>query len=394
MSNSVFANGREISCKKASGKSICCFPDVCFTPPDKVPPTPPGVPIPYPNTGFAKDATQGSKKVKISGQEVMLKNKSHFKTSVGNEAGCAQKKGIITSKTKGKVYFTAWSMDVKIEGANAVRHLDLTTHNHGSATNTAPWAYADRMALGISTGKCDNETEEAKKECGEPLERNAKCPPAGDQLVKARSDHNRVCEDVRNGTATKAQRAASTANVKKKEKELGGAIQRDKCQKALRCFLTPYQKDGKNNCCPGQTPDHLIEAKSFIKAGESRNSGARRPGWTNYDADAAPCLCAEGGAANLSTHGVLSTKRKAQVVAHGKGKPMSLEKAADIGANTAADTFRGCSAACMKAQLMKYHESVQDDPSAEVAPPAYGMGSRGAGKGGVTARARRLASGG
>ncbi len=60
----------------------------------------------------------------------MLKNKSHFKKSYGDEAGRAPKKGIITSTNTGKVYFTSWSMDVKIEGLNVVRHLDLTTHNH------------------------------------------------------------------------------------------------------------------------------------------------------------------------------------------------------------------------------------------------------------------------
>ncbi len=86
MGNDVFANGREISCKKADGKSICAFPDVCFTPP-QTPATPPGVPIPYPNTAFAKDTKKGSKNVKISGKEVMLKNKSHFKKSTGDEAG-------------------------------------------------------------------------------------------------------------------------------------------------------------------------------------------------------------------------------------------------------------------------------------------------------------------
>ena len=34
MSNDVFANTREISCKSGQGKSICCFPDVCMTPPE------------------------------------------------------------------------------------------------------------------------------------------------------------------------------------------------------------------------------------------------------------------------------------------------------------------------------------------------------------------------
>ena len=101
MANDVFANGREISCKAADGKAVCAFPDVCFTPP-QTPATPPGVPIPYPNTGMATDATQGTKNVKISGKEVMLKNKSYFKQSVGDEAGCAPKKGVITSTNRGK----------------------------------------------------------------------------------------------------------------------------------------------------------------------------------------------------------------------------------------------------------------------------------------------------
>ncbi|RON22545.1 hypothetical protein BK663_26065 [Pseudomonas lini] len=57
--------------------------------------------------------------------EVMLKNRSYVKTSYGDEAGCAPKKGVITSKIKGKVYFTSWSMDVKFEGENVVRHMDL-----------------------------------------------------------------------------------------------------------------------------------------------------------------------------------------------------------------------------------------------------------------------------
>ena len=33
MGNEVYANNMEVSCKAASGKSICAFPDVCMTPP-------------------------------------------------------------------------------------------------------------------------------------------------------------------------------------------------------------------------------------------------------------------------------------------------------------------------------------------------------------------------
>jgi hypothetical protein len=136
-----------VTCKAGSGKSIAAFPDVCFTPPT-APPTPPGVPIPYPNTGMSSDCADGSRTVKISKQEVMLKNKSYYKRSTGDEAGCAPKKGVINSKITGKVYFKSWSMDVKIEGENVVRHMDVTTHNHASdiGNQSAPWPEVERMS--------------------------------------------------------------------------------------------------------------------------------------------------------------------------------------------------------------------------------------------------------
>ena len=70
--------------------------------------------------------------------ETVLKNKSYFKKSMGDEAGCAAKKGVLTTKNRGKVYFTMWSMDVKFEGKNVVRHFDLTTHNHMSMPGNSP----------------------------------------------------------------------------------------------------------------------------------------------------------------------------------------------------------------------------------------------------------------
>ncbi len=155
MANDVFANGREIACKAGAGKTICAFPDVCFTPPEN-PATPPGIPVPYPNTGFASDTIKGSKNVKISDKEIMLKDQSYFKTSVGDEAGCAAKKGVITSKNKGKVYFQAWSMDVKVEGENVDRHLDITTNNHASFPGDTPgWPYLDSQDIGIG-GVCED----------------------------------------------------------------------------------------------------------------------------------------------------------------------------------------------------------------------------------------------
>ncbi len=140
MANNVFANGLEIACKAGEGKSVACFPDVCFTPP----PPPAGfIPIPYANTAYAKDTSNGSKTVFIGGKPVMKKDMSFFKTSTGNEPA-AGPLGIVTHVKKGKAYFTSWSMNVKIEGKNVCRHTDGMTHNHGSFPgNTGVWAFTD-----------------------------------------------------------------------------------------------------------------------------------------------------------------------------------------------------------------------------------------------------------
>ena len=127
----VFANGSEISCKAGAGKVIASFPDVCLTPP---PPPAGPIPVPYPDTSFSKDMKNGSKSVKIKGKEVMLKDKSFYKTSpLGDEAATkGQGAGVVTHVITGKTYFNAWSMDVKFEGKNVDRHTDITTSNHAS----------------------------------------------------------------------------------------------------------------------------------------------------------------------------------------------------------------------------------------------------------------------
>ncbi|RQP25395.1 PAAR-like domain-containing protein [Piscinibacter terrae] len=223
MSNEVYANTMEVSCKQAAGKSVAAFPDVCMTPP-QTPATPPGVPIPYPNTGMASDTTDGSSSVKISGQEVMLKNKSCFKKSSGDEAGSAPMKGVVTHKITGKVFFSMWSMDVKFEGENVVRHLDMTTHNHGSTPpNALPTVYQDMLAA-------------LPPECAkEKAEFESKCSSATVQGNK-----------VKNCT--------------------------DDCKKAQKCILVPKKLD-KKFCCgedtdtEERTGDHLVEVSSFTQPG-------------------------------------------------------------------------------------------------------------------------------
>lgn len=146
MSN-VFANGLEISGKAVGAKTIAVFPDVCFTPPEN-PATPPGVPVPYPSFGFASDTEQGTSTVKIGGQTVNIKNKSDLSTTSGTEAGCAAKKGIISSKNTGKEYFNSWSNNVKFDGEPVIRMSDLATNNHASPSNTVTWPHFAKINFG------------------------------------------------------------------------------------------------------------------------------------------------------------------------------------------------------------------------------------------------------
>src|SRR5215468_6730558 len=130
----VYANGNEIACKAGDGKVIAAFPDVCLSPPS--PPAGP-IPVPYPDTSFSKDMKEGSKTVAIKGKEVMLKDQSYYKTApLGDEAATNSfGANVMSHVITGKTYFVAWSMDVKFEGQNVDRHIDLTTSNHNPMEN-------------------------------------------------------------------------------------------------------------------------------------------------------------------------------------------------------------------------------------------------------------------
>jgi hypothetical protein len=350
MGNDVFANGREISCKAADGKAIAAFPDVCFTPP-QTPATPPGVPIPYPNNGMASDATKGSKKVKISNKEVMLKNKSYFKKSSGDEAGNAPKKGVITSKIQGKVYFNAWSMDVKFEGENVVRHMDLTTHNHASQTGqTPPWMYMDSMAMETPPPDhpCKNEIDEAQKAC------------KGAKVIKKKGKRYKDCSGCEGN-----------------------------CKEKMACILVPKEKDKELCCSPHNTGHHLIPehcCKGVI------------PG---YKGKKAPTVCAGGwswhrkdrsGIADADkTHPqiheiqdpierkVLRIVGKLAEVGAAKGRsrqfPWKYQTVRNIGISAHKKTFKksNCSANCVGSQLDDYHlKSDKVDRNTNLKAKEYG----------------------
>ena len=323
MGNEVYANGREIACKAASGKSICAFPDVCLTPP---PPPAGPIPVPYPNTAYASDTTKGSKTVMITDLEVMLKDQSTFAKSTGDEAATqSQGMGVITHQIMGEASFTSWSMDVKFEGENVDRHLDLMMHHEQcNPANPPPWTYMDRMALGMQSDECKNEVTAVTTNCG-AVDQKMKCPPR--------------------------------RNLKKETLAL--KMEEDDCQRALRCMLVPYRKKSKSMCCDGQTPDHLVPASQFF---QKKRGGRKGTGCSDYVDDEAPCLCAEGGKSR-ATHGLLGRSRKSYMNDKGfSDKPKwKVGDAAKCAGHAANQVFPQCSPGCIEAQVVKGHEAMGDD---------------------------------
>jgi hypothetical protein len=131
MPATVNVNMRTVVHQGSSGIATA-FPDVCKTP------TPAGpVPIPYPNISKSSDTSKGSETVKMDGNPIMLKD-SEFSMSTGDEAGTAGG-NVVTNKTKGPAGFLMYSFDVKVEGKNVPRQLDIMMHNKSQVTGTPPF---------------------------------------------------------------------------------------------------------------------------------------------------------------------------------------------------------------------------------------------------------------
>jgi uncharacterized protein DUF4150/HNH/endonuclease VII toxin of polymorphic toxin system len=325
MSNEVYANNMEVSCKAAAGKSICSFPDVCFTPP-QTPVTPTGVPIPYPNTGMASDCTDGSSTVMISGQEVMLKNKSCFKKSTGDEAGCAPNKGLINGQNTGKVYFKAWSMSVQCEGENVVRHFDLTTHNHASdiGNDSIPWLHVDKMHMALSAA-CKKEKEKFQEACKDCIKKKS-----GNEL-NASATSKAMCKNP-------------------------------KCKEARKCTLTPYAiKCCKTGRKKRQTPHHLLPNSLF--QGTRNVNSSNVDGLSGYTMKSAPCCCVDGHSQTEGEHGEIheDTKTALRGALAGKGFDYEFAKKTVAKAHCKAvkdDSGKpACKAECLEAQLDAYFSS-------------------------------------
>lgn len=329
MANKVFANGREIACKSGAGKIIAAMPDVCLSPPS--PPAGP-VPIPYPVTSMSSDTDQGSKHVKISGKPTMLKDQSNFKKCTGDEASTKSLgMGVVTHKNTGKVFFVAWSMDVKIEGQNAVRHMDMATSNHASAPgNTPPFIYQEGTAGPAILQECANDAKKAEDACAGQETREAQCA-------------HKPCSD------------------------------------AKKCLLVTYNqgsRDGEKatvGCCEGEQPHHLIEAHGLCEGGDR---GTPLSQFAGYEINQAPCVCAKGGRFEKehgAFHALVGQKENSavRVAREAGGREDAAWKykdarAAAVDAHQKIFPDSHCSSLCLEAQLNQYHNKCNVNDETEL----------------------------
>jgi Domain of unknown function (DUF4150)/GHH signature containing HNH/Endo VII superfamily nuclease toxin 2 len=327
MANEVYANGNEIACKAAAGKSAAAMPDTCLSPPS--PPAGP-VPIPYPNTSYASDTTKGTTTVMISGQEVMMKDQSTFKKSTGDEAATKSLgMGVVTHCIQGEASFVAWSMDVHFEGANVDRHLDIMMHNEQcTPANTPTWPYLDSAALGA----------------GSPC--NKKAP-----------------NDYANQVAAKCSTPPEDCKT-------------PACCKARKCMLVPGVLEPKSarKCCGKQTPHHIIPVMDHYTEENVRTTDmsekARKAllprGSKTYDEDKAASVCVSGQDHRnpRKQHGRIGRGfafMRNELLRKTKKDTYTYEEVAQPAADMVGNETK-CNPDCIKAQMDSYHNKSSKGP--------------------------------
>jgi hypothetical protein len=269
---------------------------------------------------MATDTSDGSKTVLIDGKEIMLKDSSSFKKSTGDEAATKSLgMGVVTHQITGKVYFTSWSMDVKIEGENAVRHLDMMTHNHMSTPgNTVPWLYQDLTAFG-NPPECEADTERMQREC-------AGSTSTGPHGTAQRTHHENCSPD---------------------------------CEEAMACILVPKNMDKELCCKPNNTGHHMIEDHWVAGNPNFAWYGAGGPGTPGYEN--APTVCVNryrSQGTHKEMHDIQGVYEESYMPGGARQNEAWNYQAGKRAAMNAHDSTFGdseCSPGCIEAQLDAYY---------------------------------------
>ena len=200
--HNVFTNNRSNIHKGSGDKAFAAAPDVCKTPVGSA-----VVPIPYPNISQSSTLKKGTKSVKVNGQPAALKT-STFASSSGDQAGSIG--GIMSGVTGKETEFSSFSFDVKFEGKNVVRHLDMTTHNKKNTVGAVVGsATAPVIAKKDKQYKC--EWKNCKGEHDAEIEYD-------DDGCTVRAEYTGIWQDPWFGVISKTSSKITLAHYKKENK--------------------------------------------------------------------------------------------------------------------------------------------------------------------------------
>ncbi len=246
--------------------------------------------------------------------------------------------GVVSHQIQGEANFVAWSMDVKFEGENVPRNLDLTLHNEMcNPANTPPWAYFDSMTP-PELAKCATVKKNVEDKCGKHIRKNT----YSTGRVNRTGAMKDMCDDK-------------------------------ECTEASKCMLVEYGGSGSPNCCPGATGHHLVEVHGFCDPGDRDSpvapftGGNGKKPYNQYDA---PCVCATSPNSNWEAehgdlHSVQGVKENYAILTAPQRNPprnpaqaWTYGEARQAGVDAHAATFPSpkCSEDCIAAQLDAYHK--------------------------------------
>lgn len=255
-----------------------------------------------------------------------------------------RKKGVISSTNTGKVYFIKWSMNVKFEGENVDRHLDMTTDNHASpmANEAVPWPFTDNQVLSDDS-KCAGDKKAKDDACKGKAEPH--CPGVLSRSPKALKRQVALSPSKRAADVLALDSAPKPRDQSRTSKAAAAATKEansDDCVQKSRCQLKPYKPKKKQpKCCPGQTPHHIPPKACF--------NGVKK-----YNKDRALCVCMEGTSQHYGSHGKnhaaidhLASQNKPPIKPGDKCSVSDYNKicAAAVAAQC------GCNAECIEQQL-------------------------------------------
>jgi hypothetical protein len=168
--------------------------------------------------------------------------------------------GVVSHNIQGKLKHAAWSMDVQIEGANVIRHMDMVTQNHMNSSNAVPGIDLAAMAPPSGDPECvelenqvrgdaKNDTKSGDLAAGTVMTR----AKVGDSSVKAATPMS----NVRGGkTADGYLKPKALVGLERDDK---GRVSKGGTEPTIACSDKTYSTKGSGGGGSTHTEAKIIE---------------------------------------------------------------------------------------------------------------------------------------